>query len=339
MSDKDELLKAQKAEIEKLKKELQEATKPSSLCSVIQVIQKSIKRNIHNFFFREDKMKDMDIKIKELQKELTQKEEELKKTSAELFAVVNFQEDNNKKEQIPDISFPQTKEEAIKAYFGDIDLRQIYAPEEKHETKSSDSHISSPATSCHDSQGLTNGNKVGVQMDKVSDSQYASSNIQVDGQHNDCLETSFPGGKPVHSPQSIDNSIDNSESSNSGESTEKNLKYRTNDGSGCETKSYQSNLEETDKQNNSSCESGDIKSAKQESHLPGSLPGSKSDSNSFSASSQDSSTEHQKKAATSESELISDNLPESFGVVIDEPELPAIDAPNVFDDDWDDDMV
>ena len=68
MSDKDELLKAQKAEIEKLKKELQEATKPSSLCSVIQVIQKSIKRNIHNFFFREDKMKDMDVKIKELQK-------------------------------------------------------------------------------------------------------------------------------------------------------------------------------------------------------------------------------------------------------------------------------
>ena len=335
MSDKDELLKAQKAEIEKLKKELQEATKPSSLCSVIQVIQKSIKRNIHNFFFREDKMKDMDVKIKELQKELTQKEEELKKTSAELFAVVNFQEDNNKKEQIPDISFPQTKEEAIKAYFGDIDLRQIYAPEEKHETKSSDSHISSPATSCHDSQGLTNGNKVGVQINEVSDSQYAASNIQADGQHNDCLETSFPGDKPVRSLQSIDNSINNSESSNSGESTEKNLKYKTNDGSDCKTNSSQSNLEETDKQNNSSCKSGDMQSARQESHLPG----SKSDSNSFSASSQDSSTEHQKKAATSENELISDNLPESFGVVIDEPELPAIDTPNVFDDDWDDDMV
>ena len=389
MSDKDELLKAQKAEIEKLKKELQEATKPSSLCSVIQVMQKSIKRNIHNFFFREDKMKDMDVKIKELQKELTQKEEELKKTSAELFAVVNFQEDNNKKEQIPDISFPQTKEEAIKAYFGDIDLRQIYAPEEKHETKSSDSHISSPATSCHDSQGLTNGNKVGVQINEVSDSQYAASNIQADGQHNDCLETSFPGDKPVRSLQSIDNSINNSESSNSGESIEKNLKYKTNDGFDCKTNSSQSNLEETDKQNNSSstdvkpqsslfacrsegnwtrtpesetpsaqhrglssaslarradaserklavsCESGDMKSARQESHLPG----CKSDSNSFSASSQDSSTEHQKKAATSENELISDNLPESFGIVIDEPELPAIDTPNVFDDDWDDDMV
>ena len=61
MSDKDQLLKQQREEIEKLKKELQDASKPSSMFSVFK---NTMKRNVHDFFIREDKMKTMDSKIK-----------------------------------------------------------------------------------------------------------------------------------------------------------------------------------------------------------------------------------------------------------------------------------
>ena len=72
MSDKDQLLKQQREEIEKLKKELQDASKPSSMFSVFK---NTMKRNVHDFFIREDKMKTMDSKIKDLESKLAQKEE------------------------------------------------------------------------------------------------------------------------------------------------------------------------------------------------------------------------------------------------------------------------
>ena len=87
--NKDELLKKQNEEIQKLKKELKQASKPSSMFSVLK---NTVKRNVHDFFIREDRMKNMDSKIKNLEKELAKKEEELNKTSAELFAAVNLGE-------------------------------------------------------------------------------------------------------------------------------------------------------------------------------------------------------------------------------------------------------
>ena len=140
--NKDELLKKQNEEIQKLKKELKAAAKPSSMFSVLK---NTVKRNVHDFFIREDKMKTMDSKIKDLEKELAKKEEELNKTSAELFAAVNLGQtcgpvsaaplhmtDGDKtsehmnadnKEDIP--FFPQTAEEAVKEYFGPLDLASL----------------------------------------------------------------------------------------------------------------------------------------------------------------------------------------------------------------------
>ena len=140
--NKDELLKKQNEEIQKLKKELKAAAKPSSMFSVLK---NTVKRNVHDFFIREDKMKTMDSKIKDLEKELAKKEEELNKTSAELFAVVNLGQNNRTESALQsditngdDISekphkdnkedallFPQTAEEAVKKYFGPLDLTSL----------------------------------------------------------------------------------------------------------------------------------------------------------------------------------------------------------------------
>lgn len=139
---KDELLKRQNEEIQKLKKELKAATKPSSMFSVLK---NTVKRNVHDFFIREDKMKTMDSRIKNLEKELAQKEEELNKTSAELFAAVNLgQNDSTESALQSDIAngdgisekphednkeeallFPQTAEEAVREYFGPLDLASL----------------------------------------------------------------------------------------------------------------------------------------------------------------------------------------------------------------------
>lgn len=144
--NKDELLKKQNEEIQKLKKELKQASKPSSMFSVLK---NTVKRNVHDFFIREDRMKNMDSKIKNLEKELAKKEEELNKTSAELFAAVNLGESDTTRnrsdensgdnpESEPDSPtqngpvFPQTAEDAVKEYFGPIDLAQLaryYYPE------------------------------------------------------------------------------------------------------------------------------------------------------------------------------------------------------------------
>lgn len=145
--NKDELLKKQNEEIQKLKKELKQASKPSSMFSVLK---NTVKRNVHDFFIREDRMKNMDSKIKNLEKELAKKEEELNKTSAELFAAVNLGESDtasnrsgenseDSPESEPDSPtqdgpvFPQTAEDAVKEYFGPIDLAQLaryYYPED-----------------------------------------------------------------------------------------------------------------------------------------------------------------------------------------------------------------
>ena len=144
--NKDELLKKQNEEIQKLKKELKQASKPSSMFSVLK---NTVKRNVHDFFIREDRMKNMDSKIKKLEKELAKKEEELNKTSAELFAAVNFGESDTTRDRSDENSgdnpesepdsptqdgpvFPQTAEDAVKEYFGPIDLAQLaryYYPE------------------------------------------------------------------------------------------------------------------------------------------------------------------------------------------------------------------
>ena len=144
--NKDELLKKQNEEIQKLKKELKQASKPSSMFSVLK---NTVKRNVHDFFIREDRMKNMDSKIKNLEKELAKKEEELNKTSAELFAAVNLGESDTTRDRSDENSgdnpesepdsptqdgpvFPQTAEDAVKEYFGLIDLAQLaryYYPE------------------------------------------------------------------------------------------------------------------------------------------------------------------------------------------------------------------
>lgn len=144
--NKDELLKKQNEEIQKLKKELKQASKPSSMFSVLK---NTVKRNVHDFFIREDRMKNMDSKIKNLEKELAKKEEELNKTSAELFAAVNLGESDTTSDRSSENSedntesgpgsptqdgpvFPQTAEDAVKEYFGPIDLAQLaryYYPE------------------------------------------------------------------------------------------------------------------------------------------------------------------------------------------------------------------
>ena len=134
--NKDELLKKQNEEIQKLKKELKAAAKQSSMFSVLK---NTVKRNVHDFFIREDKMKTMDSKIKDLEKELAKKEEELNKTSAELFAVVNLGQNNSTESALQDdisekphkdnkedaLFFPQTAEEAVREYFGPLDLTSL----------------------------------------------------------------------------------------------------------------------------------------------------------------------------------------------------------------------
>ena len=66
-------------------------------------------------------------------------------------------------------------------------------------------------------QGLTNDDEVGVQsVDGVSNSPYTSSNLRTDGQSDcsgsDCLQQSFPDGKPGRGLQSNDDDTPKEES-------------------------------------------------------------------------------------------------------------------------------
>ena len=134
--NKDELLKRQNEEIQKLKKELKAATKPSSMLSVLK---STVRRNVHDFFIREDKIKSVQEENKKLKKELEETKEERDKTSAQLFAAINLGSDNQEQTvseegTTPDDCdapvFPQTAEEAAREYFGPVDLaalaRQLY---------------------------------------------------------------------------------------------------------------------------------------------------------------------------------------------------------------------
>lgn len=134
--NKDELLKQQNEEIQKLKKELKAATKPSSMLSVLK---STVRRNVHDFFIREDKIKSVQEENKKLKKELEETKEERDKTSAQLFAAINLGSDNQEQTvseegTTPDDCdapvFPQTAEEAAREYFGPVDLaalaRQLY---------------------------------------------------------------------------------------------------------------------------------------------------------------------------------------------------------------------
>ena len=146
--NKDELLKQQNEEIQKLKKELKAATKPSSMLSVLK---NTVKRNVHEFFIREDKIKSVQEENKKLKKELEETKEERDKTSAQLFAAINLGSDNQERTvseegTIPDDCetpvFPQTAEEAVREYFGPVDLaalaRQLYPDQsmQRHDTAS-----------------------------------------------------------------------------------------------------------------------------------------------------------------------------------------------------------
>ena len=120
--DKDLLLKQQE-EINKLKKELKKASKPSSMLSVLK---NSLKQSVHDFFVREDKMKHMAEQIKTLEKKLEESNEENNKKAAELFAVTTFQSDDDSQPNDSDIpNFPQTKEAAVREYFSGIDLQTL----------------------------------------------------------------------------------------------------------------------------------------------------------------------------------------------------------------------
>ena len=152
--NKDELLKQQNEEIQKLKKELKAATKPSSMLSVLK---STVRRNVHDFFIREDKIKSVQEENKKLKKELEETKEERDKTSAQLFAAINLGSDNQEQTvseegTTPDDCdapvFPQTAEEAARDYFGPVDLaalaRQLY-PDQSMQHQNPEPESSAPS--------------------------------------------------------------------------------------------------------------------------------------------------------------------------------------------------
>lgn len=130
MENKDylKIIEDQQSEISKLKKELKKASSPSSM---LFVLKNSIKREIHNFFIREDKMKEMDSQIKELKKELEKKDDEFNRKSAELIASFEFEKkeapknpetepEHEPSNDTTEFPFPQTQEDAVKMFFKDV---------------------------------------------------------------------------------------------------------------------------------------------------------------------------------------------------------------------------
>ena len=163
MSTKDDVIQQQNEEIKKLQKQLKTATKPSTLVSVFK---KNIQQGIHHFFHREAKMKDMEKENKKLKEKLESKEEELNRTNAELTAAIMFQKEDQeaeKQEGEPqaeplnsaftsqtgeNLVFPQTQEEAIKAYFKGVDLqalaKELYPNQRKQPEKPATTDTSMP---------------------------------------------------------------------------------------------------------------------------------------------------------------------------------------------------
>lgn len=163
MSTKDDVIQQQNEEIKKLQKQLKTATKPSTLVSVFK---ENIQQGIHHFFHREAKMKDMEKENKKLKEKLESKEEELNRTNAELTAAIMFQKEDQeaeKQEGEPqaeplnsaftsqtgeNLVFPQTQEEAIKAYFKGVDLqalaKELYPNQRKQPEKPATTDTSMP---------------------------------------------------------------------------------------------------------------------------------------------------------------------------------------------------
>lgn len=69
----EELLRQKQEEIEQLKKELRDASRPAALFSTLK---KSVKRGVKEFFNREEKIKSLDARVMQLEKELEAAKEE-----------------------------------------------------------------------------------------------------------------------------------------------------------------------------------------------------------------------------------------------------------------------
>ena len=137
-----------------MKKELKAATKPSSMLSVLK---SAVRRNVHDFFIREDKIKSVQEENKKLKKELEETKEERDKTSAQLFAAINLGSDNQEQTSFEEGGtsddtcdapvFPQTAEEAVREYFGPVDLaalaRQLY-PDQSMQHQNPEPESSAP---------------------------------------------------------------------------------------------------------------------------------------------------------------------------------------------------
>lgn len=145
--DYEKQLKEKETEIEKLKKDIKRAVKPSSILSVLK---NQMQREIHDFFVREDKIKSVRSENKKLKEELEKKEKELNTVRLEEILVATScniadelvdemaETDENLLTEDPKIddskeaapiqdTFPQTQEEALEKYFGkNIDLSVLY---------------------------------------------------------------------------------------------------------------------------------------------------------------------------------------------------------------------
>lgn len=133
MPNKDDIIKQLSEENAALRKEIKKATKTSEL---LGVFKRAVKRNLHEFFVREDKIKNILQENQRLQKELEKKEDELnREKAANIFlATENEMQKDNKVADTPTCNYnsadadesllPQNKEEAINKYFSSINLTE-----------------------------------------------------------------------------------------------------------------------------------------------------------------------------------------------------------------------
>lgn len=135
MSEKtDDLLRQKQEEIEQLKKELRDASRPSALFSTLK---KSVKRGVHEFFNREDKVKSLGARVKQLEKELEEANEENAQKEVILMAASHGGTWDKKKEDgdgaVENLmgDLPQGAEEALKKYFAPCDVGTLILAAQK----------------------------------------------------------------------------------------------------------------------------------------------------------------------------------------------------------------
>lgn len=141
--DKDTLLKQQQEEIQNLKKELKEASRPSALLSVLK---KSIKRNIREFFDREEKMKGMESEMRKLRQKLEAVNEEKDMQAAIIYAAEHIRESDHSEDHSDDDScdgLPRTREDALKRFFGPCDV-SAFIPKETQSLRPKGTQPESP---------------------------------------------------------------------------------------------------------------------------------------------------------------------------------------------------